>query len=202
MTDKTTNVHVPFGMPFYFTNVEVDTTPLLEYNGYTKGATQIGPFENNLRVLEEFPIIRDYLTNEFNDFMRAIDMDAEFLITTSWITFTKKGDRIQQHNHANSYYSGLLYFGEYSANSGGISFLNPLRIFSQGILPDVGPAPVVRPITVQPNHNDLIFFPSCIEHLCESVGEDRFSLAFNLMPKSISSNVSRDSYYEHEWFNK
>ena len=52
--------------------------------------------------------------------------DKKYIITTSWLTHTKKGDRSTLHKHQNTFWSGVYYFqDEYPKGTAELSFSNP-----------------------------------------------------------------------------
>ena len=81
------------------------------------------------RILERYLDLKELLLDYFNQFSEEVlRYDGEFNITTSWFTKIKTGCSSQYHCHKNSFYSGVLYFGDYSNDNGGaIKFNNPNR---------------------------------------------------------------------------
>ena len=73
--------------------------------------------------------LKELLLDYFNQFSEEVlRYDGEFNITTSWFTKIKTGCSSQYHFHKNSFYSGVLYFGDYSNDNGGaIKFNNPIE---------------------------------------------------------------------------
>ena len=129
--------------------------------------------------------------------------DGEFDITTSWFTRIRKNCSSQYHFHKNSFYSGVLYFGEYSNEKGGaIKFNNPLQQFIDfQITPKQYDIYNCDEYGVYPQKNILIVFPSYLSHMIDTYhGKDpRYSLAFNIVP--IGKYGESDSEYRTDWFN-
>ena len=197
----------PFGLPFYTTILSEDTSSLL--NEPLK-VSQLGDgnlkdivknFGDYMRVLERYPeikkVILDHWYNFYHNYFQG--KRAEFAITTSWLTETKKGDTIPEHDHKNAFYSGLLYYGDYENDSGTLEFVNPMADhFTPNLLPEDGLfGSLYQPWYIPPKHNLLIFFPACVKHRCYSINKYRLSCAFNIM--SIPSLDQNDSYYDPRW---
>ena len=52
----------------------------------------------------------------------------DYIISTSWLTITKPGERgqSQHHFHKNRFYSGVYYYDEYEKDTGELEF--PLHV--------------------------------------------------------------------------
>ena len=156
--------------------------------------------------MERFPRIRDLFLDKFNliaeDYLGYIKKN--YIITTSWVTYTKKGGRSQQHRHRNSFWSGVYYFqDEYPEGSAKIQFTNP----AEGI-PDVNYSNLDIDHFNKVNSNAWIFspvpkqlllFPSHLEHeiMLHEIDTVRHSLAFNIMPLNRWGDA--DSSYDMAW---
>ena len=156
------------------------------------------------RILEKFPRIKKILLKNFIKFNnKFLFYSCDFAITTSWFTKTESGCFSQYHSHKNSFYSGIVYFGDYSENSSRIEFENP-NVDKNGfyIIPDVWDINNSITFSVLPEKNKLIFFPSYLKHRISYGNDDftRYSLAFNIVP--IGSYGNADSFYDTKWFNQ
>lgn len=208
------NTFTPFGLPFYTTILSEDTSSLINETVRVPNLSnntaeeqvefwnRLNRFEKYMRVLERHPeikkVILDHWYNFYRNYFRG--SRAEFIITTSWLTETNKGDIIHEHDHRNAFYSGLLYYGDYEDDSGALEFVNPMPDhFTPNILAEHGLfGSLYQPWYIPPKHNLLIFFPACVKHRCYSINQNRLSCAFNLMP--IPSLDGSDSYYDPRWF--
>ncbi len=155
------------------------------------------------RILERYLDLKELLLDYFNQFSEEVlRYDGEFNITTSWFTKIKTGCSSQYHCHKNSFYSGVLYFGDYSNDNGGaIKFNNPIEQFSDyQIAPKEYHIANCNEYAVYPQKNILIIFPSYLSHMIDTYyGEDpRYSLAFNIVPVGEYGRV--DSKYSTDWF--
>ena len=152
-------------------------------------------------VLDSYPKIKKLLLQEFKNIAKnSLYLKEEFDITTSWLTKTYPGDEYEQyHIHKNSYYSGILYYGEYSPNCGALEFKNPLDNY-----PDFYLVPTEWNMSnsniwgIRPKKNRLVIFPSYLKHKITKNLSDksRYSLAFNIIP--TGSYGDRDSFHREK----
>ena len=155
------------------------------------------------RILEKHLDLKKLLLDYFNQFSKnVLRYDGEFTITTSWFTKIKTKCSSQYHFHKNSFYSGVLYFGDYSnTNGGAIKFNNPIEQFSDyQIVPKEYNIANCNEYEVYPQKNILIIFPSYLSHMIDTYdGKDpRYSLAFNIVP--VGEYGRADSKYSTDWF--
>ena len=113
---------------------------------------------------------------------------GEYVITQSWLSVKKPGQRHIMHSHGNSIISGTFYFDNYN-DAEGLTFIktevsnswqmNPLRN------PNVNNQFSFTEITVKVENNMLILFPSYLAHKVadNTTQNDRYCLAFNAVPK-------------------
>ena len=104
-------------------------------------------------------------------------------IINSWGTRTVNGQKSQQHNHSNSYISGVYYL----SNGSDILFFNPQMkkwIFTPEIEFKKDNPLNHESYYITPTSSLLLLFPSYLYHQIEKhKGPDRFSIAFNIIPK-------------------
>ena len=158
---------------------------------------------NDKRVLEKYSRIKKLILKYFHKFSSEfLRYDGNFNITTSWFTKSQKNSSSQFHLHKNSFYSGVLYFGEYDDNNGGqLQFNNPLIPFSDyRIIPKSYFIGNCGEYSISPAKNLLVLFPSYLSHrITHYKGNNiRYSLAFNISP--IGKYGGGDSSYNTEWF--
>ena len=151
---------------------------------------------NNLKVLENFPSVKEIIKRHFNDIRDNVLKynDTEFEFTTSWITKFIQGSSCQFHGHLNSLYSGILYFDEYDDDCGHLEFDSPFITNQIYVKPNEYNIVNSNSYKFKPKKNLLITFPSFLRHrVCTHFSKnDRYSLAFNLIPVgNIGSNDSR-----------
>lgn len=150
-------------------------------------ADSLGYVSEKMRLLNDYPEIKHILLNEFYNFKNnCLQLTTtEFNMTTSWMTKTPPNGFCQHHHHKNSYYSAVLYQKPSNdENSGNLVFVRPTlstflpnnpveyNIFNSDV------------ITIEPDTNLIIFFPSHLYHrITKYTGDDnRYSIAFNLFP--------------------
>ena len=215
------NVEEIFPTPVVSMILNEDTDDLKNIRNYTAAqyTTQvtkdIDQYNNDInvtpdgggkRVLEDYPRIRDIFLDKFNHVAEEHlgYKRKKYMISTSWVTYTKKGGRSQQHKHRNSFWSGVYYFqDEYPQGSAGIGFHNPW----EGA-PDIhfGDLDIENYNKLNsssweyiPLPKQLLLFPSYLEHeiLTHEADTLRHSLAFNIVP--IGRWGECDSSYDQAW---
>lgn len=158
----------------------------------------------NRYILEDYPEIKKSLCDYFNFVKNEIlEFDVNFIITTSWLTKVTKNNFSQFHTHRNSYYSGILYFGEYSKENkhAPIQFESPIAEFpSHYIVPKKWNIHNCFTWDIYPTTGTLLLFPSYLNHRIGAHNDDkpRYSLAFNIVPFGLYGEG--DSSYNTEWF--
>ena len=158
----------------------------------------------NKFILEEHPDIKESISKYFETVNENIlQLGGKFIITTSWFTKAVKNTYSQFHTHRNSYYSGVLYFGEYSDNESHapIQFDSPIaELNAHYIIPDKWNIHNCFNWDLYPTTGTLLFFPSYLRHRIGMHNDDkpRYSLAFNIVP--FGSYGEGDSSYNTSWF--
>ncbi len=148
------------------------------------------PFESSASIGEDLNVLRKY--KELNkEIKKAVDKtlkevlmleNINYRIFSSWITKTPPQSFSEPHNHCNSWLSGVYYpkgnpgFGIKFYHDGMNQFFTPPKkynIYNS------------HEWTVIPKDNYLILFFSQLRHqiMPNLSSEDRYSLAFNIMPK-------------------
>ena len=158
----------------------------------------------NKFILEDYPEIKESLSRCFeqvND--NILQLGGNFIITTSWFTKITKNSFSQFHTHRNSFYSAVLYFGEYSKEQkhAPIQFENPnADLPSHFIVPKTWNIHNCFTWDVYPSTGTLLFFPSYLRHRIGMHNDDkpRYSLAFNIVP--YGRYGEGDSSYDTDWF--
>ena len=115
--------------------------------------------------------------------------ELELYITQSWINWTESTQYHHQHNHSNSYLSGVFYF--YADND---------KINLKSPKPDFISIPTTQKNefnstmhTCHVNTGDLVIFPSELYHHVDMVKSEkcRTSIAFNVFVKGSLGMTSR-----------
>jgi len=191
--------------PTFVTTIRVDedTDELKNYEGeFETVAHALSSQSKDLRVLEKYSKTRKILLDYFKKFSdEVLEYDNDYDITTSWFTKSSEGQFSTFHNHKNSFWSGVYYYGDYDDNSSNIEFSSPLAIYQQYELNIRNPNAVNSILSyIKPRSKSLILFPSYLAH---RIGEHRskitrHSLAFNIVP--IGKYGEYDSSYDTNWF--
>ena len=144
----------------------------------------------NFFMGEDYNILRKY--EELNkEIMKAVDTTIKdvlmlegvnYRIFSSWLTKTSPNAHRGPHNHANSWLSGVYYpkgspgFGIKFYNDFRTNFYTPPKKFNIHNSSEW---------TIRPENNYLILFFSEVRHkiMTNNSNEDRYSLAFNILPK-------------------
>jgi len=136
----------------------------------------------NLSVLNEIKDLKKEINNCCNHFIKNIlSMSSDFNIFNSWFTKTKTNGFSDSHIHLNSWFSGV-YYPEHNKNFN-IKFYNDNVFTFKDTINNCG-VYNSRDWVINPQKNQLILFFSNLRHeICKNISEeDRYSLAFNVLP--------------------
>lgn len=156
-----------------------------------------GFYSKNRNVLDSDVYMKDGLLSLAEDYIvNVLGYDTGIQITTSWFTKTLKDGHCVDHTHCNSWFSAIVYFGDYDSNSASLMF-------------SVNPPPILVPfknpnflncynLTVEAKRNKMIIFPSHLRHkvLFHQSDIPRYSLSFNIMPFGLTGEG--DSTYDYK----
>tara|TARA_B100001094_G_scaffold39918_1_gene34529 strand:+ start:85 stop:753 length:669 start_codon:yes stop_codon:yes gene_type:complete len=136
----------------------------------------------------------------FNNFKNNILKynDTNFVMTTSWLTYTPSGSSSIFHNHTNTMWSGVFYFGNEEGINTGItfsSFGNMMNGFN--VVPTEYNDWNCSSYDWHPKNNSVLFFPSQTPHsvIKNTSKQNRYSIAFNLMPSQFCGTGDSSIYY-------
>jgi uncharacterized protein (TIGR02466 family) len=151
--------------------------------------THLVSISRNMHILDTLPNVKKVILDHFYEFKNQILKfeKTNFNITTSWITKTEPNGFCQYHCHRNSYYSGVLYNSKTNDTEGGNLLFTDSGVKEETILinePTEWNILNSKRITIEPDKNLLVFFPSMLRHRIDKYSgiNDRYSLAFNLFP--------------------
>ena len=129
------------------------------------------------------PVLKDFkkiINNTVKDYWyNDLKIENDFSITTSWFTLLKDGAKADWHSHANSFLSGVFYFGDYFSELKFINFntgnsyacsVNEYNIYNS------------KEWILKPKKGLLILFPSELHHSIVKSNIERTSMAFNIIP--------------------
>ena len=148
--------------------------------------------EVHFYILDEFPTIKNYLTNVIRDLLNTTyGYKNKFIINTSWLTKMFPDMEGRTHYHNGHSFSGVLYFDNYDDISGSLKFYSPLSRISRIDL-EGDDYSTWKEFEVDPKKNLLLIFPSYLEH---QIGmnystKNRYSLAFNILSTSFNNGDS------------
>jgi uncharacterized protein (TIGR02466 family) len=156
----------------------------IEYND-TYDNDNLVSISKKMSVLNELEDLKLEIDNCCNHFIKNIlSMNCSFNIFNSWFTKTKPSGFSDSHVHSNSWFSGCFYpehnkdFNIKFYNDNLFAFKDDINNF--GIYNS-------RDWIINPQKNQLILFFSTLRHeICQNKSEqDRYSLAFNILPNGI-----------------
>ena len=199
-----------FPTPLIMTKIEENTDELKLSHKFTRNDNDQKynhvKHKDGKRILEDYPRIRDSLLEKFvavaDEYLQY--KNKEYIITTSWITHSQKGDKSTLHKHLNSFWSGVYYFQDnYPKGTAEILFNNPNQQLSSisFTTDDVRHLNNVNcgSLLIKPESKVLLLFPSYLYHrvMYQIIDAERLSLAFNIMP--ITEWGGGDSYFNMDW---
>jgi uncharacterized protein (TIGR02466 family) len=143
---------------------------------------------NNRYILKE-PEMKDvleYINTSIKNYVANVIIPrhpVEFVVTQSWLNYTKDGEYHHKHAHPNSLISGVFYFdADFEKDK--------IYFFKDGYQQIKIPTDTFNLWTsdswfFQVKTGDIMLFPSSLTHMVESKKGDnvRTSLAFNVFPK-------------------
>jgi len=138
----------------------------------------------NLNILSEVPEVKKIFEEIFTKYIYDIKtiINTKFIISSSWAVKLNPGESGgDNHAHANSYFSGVMYFEN---NVSSIVFKSPLGASRHTFDEEKHTLYNTSGFVVNPEKNMLLLFPSHIEHRAHinSSNKTRYCLAFNIIP--------------------
>ena len=127
--------------------------------------------------------LHDKIMSEFNRLnSEHLKYDNQFVMNTSWYTYSKPGQYATFHNHSNCMFSGVFYV-KVPENSGDIEF----DAHTGSTFQPRSSEPTIRnsrSIKIKTSRGKLLLFDSNIYHEVKMNESDdvRVSIAFNLLP--------------------
>ena len=113
-------------------------------------------------------------------------------IKEMWVNVLHAGGRQQQHNHANSFVSGVVYLTPIHPDSRTVMMKSPggvdFAFRNDNARTLTGPYNAEKWISPQPDPGDLVLFPSYLMHAVPgNPGDMRVTMAFNAIPTRLDS---------------
>jgi uncharacterized protein (TIGR02466 family) len=175
------------------TSQEMATILSLEHDTYQNSGSRT---TNSVNVLDrpEFAELKTELEAKVQDYFEQVfdpATEVSCYITLSWLNYTKENGYHHKHSHPNSFISGVFYP---KINSG----VDKINFYQTGhqhvdIVPKAFNEYNARVWSIILQNNDLLLFPSSLEHGVELVKhpEPRISLAFNAWLRGEVGNDHR-----------
>ena len=154
-----------FIIPLISVMIREDTSELENNNDRTIYRGKPENLGREYRVIEHYPNIKRILLKYIRSSLKQLGYTCEFDISTSWCTESIKNDISNLHNHKNSFFSAVYYYGDYDENAGKFYVVNPLNnltSFLSGVT-DYNKFTKEKTI-IPPKKNHMIIFPSYLEH--------------------------------------
>ena len=144
-----------------------------------------GALTKKKNVLEMNQEVKQRLHDIVLDYViRTMGYLCDIQFTTSWFARTYEHGFCQEHMHSNSWFSGIVYFGEYDEKSSDIQFVesNPHSVYVQTMEYNFFNS---FSWNIKPEHGLIMMFPSDLRHrvLRNKSEWTRNALVFNVMPK-------------------
>ena len=156
----------------------------------------------NLLDYSIFQNLKKEILISSKNYLNEIDHKfTDIQISCSWANILKKGQKIQEHIHSNSYISGVFYLNKGS----NINFFSKLIDFWK-FLPDTDYLKRNNfnnknqrqwgNYKIPPVPKLLLIFPSWLPHSVQPLEEDinRYSIAFNIIPKGEFGEPTQKLY--------
>jgi uncharacterized protein (TIGR02466 family) len=193
-----------FGTPVYFNKIQINNEEknFLINEKYERLHINNGYVSKNKLILNNKKInnLKKNIINCLNDYLYnklKVKKKIKFKLLNSWCMKHKKNDYSDEHNHPNSFISGIFYI-KTNEKSGDLIFKkNHDNIFPQTIKIEFEEFNLINSDFwyVKPKEGDILLFPSNLKHLVtkNNSEEDRYCCAFNFYPKGIfGSNENFD----------
>jgi uncharacterized protein (TIGR02466 family) len=190
-----------FSIPILLSRIQINPNEIsfIKDLDYRRVDFDNGFISSNLNILnlDQLLVIKQHINDLIavyaHDILK-IKKQYDFFISTSWANIHSTDDFAQEHNHANSIFSGIVYI-DVDDTSGEIIFYNPTPNLGLSLEFEVDHRNqfMTNRIELTPCVGDVIIFPSSIKH---SVSKNkslnnRYSLAFNVFAKGVYGNHER-----------
>ena len=153
-----------------------------------KFMSRYGKFEagrsEDMNVLRKYENLNQEINKAVDETLEKILMlqNVNYRIFSSWLTKTAPGDFSRSHRHSNSWLSGVYYPKGDSGFSIRFHYDNRTQFFTPPTEYNIYNS---TEWVIVPEDNHLILFFSQLRHeiMLNQSNKDRYSLAFNILPK-------------------
>tara|TARA_R110001632_G_scaffold101837_2_gene209768 strand:- start:166 stop:774 length:609 start_codon:yes stop_codon:yes gene_type:complete len=189
LKEKLTNISSPQNQEYYNFLNNSKNFPLGENKGTITTINQnildLPLFLNlKIQILNYAKLYLDRLGHKYEDVQ----------VSNSWGTMTSNNQQSIPHHHSNSYISGVYYL----SSGSNIIFYSPTTekwTFSPDIKFKENNPSTYQSYYITPSPSLLLLFPSYVYHqIEENKSSDRFSIAFNIIPKGEFGRKSAKLY--------
>jgi len=198
-----------WGIPIFSNNIKISDKIINDLKSLPIERVHIDNGYNSLEkyVLNQKPFIllKNSILENLNIYLYEIikiKKNINFKLMNSWVNIHKKDDWAQEHEHSNSYISGIVYLDVFE-NSGNLIFKkenNWTNIFPKVPLIDFEEYNEINSTTwtYVPKNGDIYLFPSFLKHRVEKNlnKKNRYSLAFNFLPSGKFGTDKNLDYME------
>lgn len=180
------------------------------FNGVLRDPVSIVYLEKEKKLFSFYDtLFYDEIYKCLNEVCSLHFVNQKLSIVDSWWTITKKGQQSIIHDHANSLFSGVVYFENSNTD---IEFIMEdafAKTWSKLFKPESSLKKIFNKITVKPTHGKILIWPSDIPHqICLHQEENiRYSFAFNtwldgeisVTPAGLQKvNIATNYFYPNE----
>jgi len=196
----TYGVHGTFPCPVYITKRDSNLSPMqslrhqreeeieieniieegMQFNGSNSNSISSYIFDTKLKKIKQF--CEEQIKIYVEQVICPVEGDLDFYITQSWLNVNRPGEIHYEHCHSNSIISGVFYIS--TGEDDNITFFDPNYHLKNVIKFETKSSSIWNDETyvVQANSNELILFPSWLNHMVEAnpkATKDRLSISFN-----------------------
>jgi len=161
------------------------------YNGSNSTSSDSYIFDTKLKEIKQF--CEDQIKIYVEQVICPVEGDLDFYITQSWLNVNRPGEVHYEHCHSNSIISGVFYIS--TEEDDNITFVDPNYHVKDGIKFETTVSNIwnSEQWAFQSNSNELILFPSWLNHMVNSnprATKDRLSISFNTFVRGTLGDIT------------
>ena len=152
----------------------------MQFNGSNSNSISSYIFDTGLKKIKQF--CEEQIKIYVEQIICPVEGDLDFYITQSWLNVNRPGESHYEHCHSNSIISGVFYISTEEDDK--ITFVDPNYHVKDRIKFETKVSNIwnSEQWSFQSNSNELILFPSWLNHMVNSnprATKDRLSISFN-----------------------